>query len=532
MAPFGAVVLFLVAAATTAAFTWQDGLATFGDDSASYLTLAHWLAGSAGSPIVAEWAPYHTNFPPLFPLVLAWSGSLRDLHIAFGLVAVFGAAGTVLFYRFAATQVGERAALASTALFLLAPTAWISLKGVLSESLFLALCMASLLLQATRLATRRAGSLEWLAFGLLLACAALTRAVGIVLVVAYAAGLLWRLAIEHEKPAARELLPVLPVIVLLGLWYGLRPQPPVDSYRIAASWVIGSWLQSPADTLVGASKVFIDGWIRSFMADHDVPPVTRAVYSVLGVVAIGGALLRARRGHLDGRFAVLYLAVVFAWPFSADTTRRLLYPVIPLAILCIVDVVRTVLDGARWSGRRRALAATATAALPVLLSVPAVAMIVQRSLDTRPVIEGCPQRHRDISDYFGTVSLEEAEKLAVLEVTVLCGLQTLERVTPPASTILWTRPEYVALLGHRRAQAYYKRWSAAELADHLARASVPYVVVTQIDKTDLEGRAGPASALESIETEPVFTLSDGIFALYRPTRRAGERPSATGLRRY
>ena len=501
-----------------AAFTWQDGLATFGDDSASYLTLAHLFAGAAGIPMVAQWAPYHTNFPPLFPLMLAWSGGVRDMHIAFALVAVFGAAGSVLFYRFAATQVGERAGLASAILFLLAPTAWISLKGVLSESLFLTLCMASLLLHATRLSTRQAGILDWLAFGVLLACAALTRTIGIVLFVAYAAGLLWRLAFEKEKPSRRELLPALPVIALLGAWYGLRPQPPVDSYGVAASWVIGSWMQSPADTFVGALRIFMDGWIRSFMAGQDVAGAAKAVYAALGIVAIGGAISRARRGLLDGRFAVLYLVVVFAWPFSADTTRRLLYPVIPLAILCIVEAVRAMLDRARWFGRRRALAATAAAALPVLLSAPAIAMIGQRSADIRPVIEGCPQRHRDISDYFSTVNLEEAEKLAVLEATVLCGLQSLERVTPPESIVMWTRPEYVALLGHRRARAYYKRWSQADLADHIDRDKVSYVVVTQIDKTDLEGNASAAPALESMGTVPVFMLSDGIFALYRPAK--------------
>ena len=495
------------------AFDWQDQLATFGDDSASYLALAHYFAGASGSSIVAEWAPYQAHFPPLFPLLLAWTGAMRDLHIAFALVAVFGAAGVALFYRFAAGELGERAGLAAALLFLLAPTAWISLKGVLSESLSLTLCMASLLVHSRLSARSR--PLAWLAFGALLACVALTRAIGIVLVAAYVLWLLRRLVTEKRKPWPGELLAALPVMVLLASWYALRPLPPVDSYRVAASWVVGSWLQNPAGTLLGASRTFLDGWIRSFMADHDVSDAARIVYGALLAVAIAGASWRAWRGRLDAVFLVLYLAVVFAWPFSADTTRRLLYPVIPLAILCIVDLVLGVLDRAAWSGRRRTLAVAAVTALPMALGAPALAMIAQRSLDTRPVIEGCPQTHREIADYFWTVNYEDAEKLAVLEVTVLCGLQSLERVTPAASTIGWTRPEYVALLGRRRAQPYYNRASRAQLEADMARVKADYVIVTQINKTDLEGNAGPAPALESIAGEPVFQLSDGIFALYR-----------------
>jgi len=211
-----AAALFLATAASMVAFNWQDRLATFGDDSASYLALAHYFAGSAGSAVVAEWAPWQAHFPPLFPLLLAWSGALRDLHVAFAIVALCGAAAVVLFQRLAANELGEGAGWAAALLFLLAPTAWISLKGVLSESLFLALCMASLLVHS-RLCRARRDALEWLGYGILLACAALTRAIGIVLIASYLLWLLRQLAIEKRRPSPRELLPVVPVIVLLGL---------------------------------------------------------------------------------------------------------------------------------------------------------------------------------------------------------------------------------------------------------------------------------------------------------------------------
>ena len=116
------LVFFLCLAPLAIAFAWQDQIASFGDDSASYLTLAHYFSPS-GSPIVSEWAGYHANFPPLLPLLLALSGGVHNLGIAYVLVALLGAAGVALFYRYASLELGERGGLAAAVLFLLTTTA-------------------------------------------------------------------------------------------------------------------------------------------------------------------------------------------------------------------------------------------------------------------------------------------------------------------------------------------------------------------------------------------------------------------------
>src|SRR6476661_10981972 len=166
------LVFLLVVAAPICAFTWQAQLATFGDDSASYLTLAHYFSPS-GSAIVSQWAGYHSNFPPIFPMLLALTGGALSLHVAYALVAVCAAIGTALFYRYAALELGERSGIVVAVLFLLTATAWVSLKGVLSESLFLLVSVAALLFHETRIASRRPAVWEWLVLGALLACVAL-----------------------------------------------------------------------------------------------------------------------------------------------------------------------------------------------------------------------------------------------------------------------------------------------------------------------------------------------------------------------
>ena len=59
----------LLAGAAALAFSWQPGLATFHDDSASYLVMAQAFSPwHAASPAVAAQMPYE-KYPPLFPLL-------------------------------------------------------------------------------------------------------------------------------------------------------------------------------------------------------------------------------------------------------------------------------------------------------------------------------------------------------------------------------------------------------------------------------------------------------------------------------
>jgi hypothetical protein len=81
--------LLACVAALLVAFAWQPGLASIGDDSASYVVLAQAIAGS--NPAVAPWVGFHTHFPPLFPLLLVLTGGAWDLRLAHAAVALAAA---------------------------------------------------------------------------------------------------------------------------------------------------------------------------------------------------------------------------------------------------------------------------------------------------------------------------------------------------------------------------------------------------------------------------------------------------------
>jgi hypothetical protein len=243
------------------------------------------------------------------------------------------------------------------------------------------------------------------------------------------------------------------------------------------------------------------------------------------LLAIAGALVRTARNHLDGWFAILSLAVVFSWTFSPETTRRLLYPLIPLLILFAALAVRQLLGATKLAGRGLLLAQVALTALPILLCLPAILIIKEKALDRRAVMAGCPQAFREMTPYYTTLNIEGAEALARLEVMMLCGLQSLERVTPPGSVVMWARPEYVALLGNRPAAAYHYAWAPRDLAMEIKRAKVDYLVVSLLNKNDLEG--GLPKPMKGMQEEAyaqtVFASTDNVFVVKKIDRAALER---------
>ena len=90
------------------------------NDEVSYIALARMFA--SGEP----WAHHLATFPPLFPLLLAATGSAHDLLRAHVVVAAFALAALPLLYRFALGVLARRdAALAVVVAFLLTPAAWL-----------------------------------------------------------------------------------------------------------------------------------------------------------------------------------------------------------------------------------------------------------------------------------------------------------------------------------------------------------------------------------------------------------------------
>jgi hypothetical protein len=477
--------LMLIAAPLTLRFVWHPGLSSIGDDSVAYLTLAQWLAGTA-SPFVREWVPFHSNFPPLFPLLLAATGGAHDVlaaHVTVGVIAVLA---LPLFYRFAALQLGSaRAAAAVVLLFLLTPSAWTSTLAILSEPLFMVITLAVLHFHARRAAAANAPLRDGLILGVLLALAFLTRTAAIALIAAYGVHAAIAAVTARGKPRWPLALPLLPLAACAALWLLLRPPFEGENYGLGMRVVLDLLRDDPARLIFVGARGLASGWIASFAIQSDVHLVTRVVVVAAGLLAIGGAILRARRNALDGWYALASLAMLFLWFQQVDTTRRLLYPLLPVLFVHAAVFVRYLVGRMRPGIGARAMPAFVAAAIAIAC-VPALVMVQMRSLERAPLVPGFPHSYAGITEFYTALSVEGSRVVAAREVAVLVGLQALASDTPPDASVMWMRPDYVALLGNRRGVPWYYPPGLRGLAQALQRSRAKYLIVSTLYKADLK----------------------------------------------
>lgn len=174
--------LLLLAAIAVAAFRFTaiDRLATFGDDSVSYLLLAQcWSPWHATSAVIQE-ACAREHYPPLFPMVLAVFGASHDFLLAHRASVILFLSAVVALFFFVRQHIRwTPAALLIALLFGCAPLTWTQMLGINSENLFILLSLAALIVHHRLLEKREPDPRGGLLLGLIVGAMVLTRAIGI-----------------------------------------------------------------------------------------------------------------------------------------------------------------------------------------------------------------------------------------------------------------------------------------------------------------------------------------------------------------
>ena len=107
-----------------------------------------------------------------------------------------------------------------------------------------------------------------------------------------------------------------------------------------------------------------------------------------------------------------------------------------------------------------------------------------------------------MTQYYTSVSLTRGRIDAAQNAAVLAGLESLDRITPPGSRVMWMRPEYVAILGHRAGVPWYFGWDQAKLAREIRTTGADYVIVARLFKSDLAGKLADAFAAFTLVRPP------------------------------
>jgi hypothetical protein len=477
------IALLLVAAPLTAAFCWHTVLASLLDDSVSYITLARHLSPFHADPLLEPWTRYMAHFPPLFPLLLAVTGASDSFLAAHLVVGACAVAALVLTYAYANLELGSpRAGFLVALLFIATPGAWVSVLGILSEPLFLALSLAALIHHERR--AEKGGMRDAVVLGVLLAAACLTRAAGTALLAAYTVQVTLRAIGRRELPRLAALVPIAMTIALQLAWRALRPQPDHDVYAAVWGAVADRWLHDP-DVLRSAWDSLFGGWVATFTGESDVGASMRIAFGALGAFALAGAIGRARHNRLDGWYVLASGAMLFVYTFPESSMRRLVYPLVPVLLVHAGLAVRAAASRlAPRAGLRPLLVGWS---LAFLLTLPGTLLVASRSMDREPIVPGLGYSAASTSNYYATLNGALALYAAKQNVVTLAGLELARRATPPQSRVMWTRTEYVALLARRTAVPMYTRWDAGALARNILDSRTDYVVAARLYKSDLSG---------------------------------------------
>ena len=428
-----------------AAFVWQPTLATFADDSVSYLVMAQVFSPwQPASPAVTAAFAREAFYPPLFPAVLALAGAAHHIAWAHALTALLLAACLPLVYLLGVRWLEHRGAAATVVLCVaLLPALWVNAKGILTEPLFCLLLLMTFWVMDSGERTRaRLGLLA-----LLMVAMALTRTAALPMIAVYA---LWILTRRGMAPGVklRELGPVLAAVAAYGLWVLLRPAATEDNYaRIAldhGSVFLGakSPLAAIAASLLRQANAMAEGWIGSVLLYWmEGRPVRVVLAGGVGCLALAGLALRVRDGKPDGWMVAGYLALLLAWPFY-DQMGRFLFPVLPVLLLYAFLASTTL---ARALGRPQALGAGVLSVLLLSLTVPALAFIQQRSTAAGAV--------REIVDWYRTPGLDQARARAQVQLDLFADMDEIRKLTAAGDRVMWFAPSYLALLADRRGVA-------------------------------------------------------------------------------
>ncbi len=434
-------------AGACAVFVRQPTLATFADDSVSYLVMAQVFSPyQAASQAVAAVFSSEAIYPPLFPAVLALAGAAHDIAWAHVLTALILAACIPVAYVLGKRWLEDRRAAAlAVVCVVLMPAMWIHARGILSEPLFCLLLVGTLLVLA---AEGEGGSIVggarlWI-LALLMAAMMLTRTAALVMIAAY---VLWALTRWRYPFAARAraALPAVAALVAYLVWMLLRPAVTGESYaRIVVEH--GSAFLDAENPLVAVGASLLrqanavgEAWVGSLLLFWvEGRPIRTLLGGAVGCLALAGIALRLLAGKADAWMMAGYLATFLAWPFY-DQMGRFLFPVLPVLVLYAFWATTEAL---RRLGRPPVLGLGLVAILMLSLSAPALAFMLQRAQS--------PGRYTGIIDWYRTPDLAQASARAKLHLDLFADMEEIRNRTHPRDRVMWVAPAYLALLADRR----------------------------------------------------------------------------------
>ena len=368
------IVLILVAVHVLLAHLLMQPAPHTGGDNAGYLTLARSiLERGTYQDLYDPTEPKHTQYPPVFPLILAAASliglkswlALKYLTVAFSAVAV------AFSYLWIRKRGRPELAFGVAALLAVSPGVLELAHWELSDVPFWAMTMVAVYAW-DRL---RPGDYKLLALAIVMTVLAyFTRSAGLPLVVAVSAWLMWQ---KRWQDFAIFLLIFVPLAFFW--WYRAKTQGGVD--YVGQFWFVNPY--DPSQGRIGVGELLVrmkdNGWkylswhlpVLLFGAQKYVP-----ISILVVLLGVYGWAVRLRRPRISEFFLPLYIGLLLIWP-AVWSGERFLLPALPFILFYAGDAFVRVLRMTA-PATARLVPAVATGLL-VLLGVPQLSQATQLS---------------------------------------------------------------------------------------------------------------------------------------------------------
>ncbi|MBL6749268.1 MAG: hypothetical protein ISP90_02050 [Nevskia sp.] len=414
------------------AWTWTGQMGQFANDGPDYLMMAEHFA-SPGDAGVAAQAAAVSRFPPLYPLLLAWSGAAGDLHRVHAVTLAAFLLALVALWAWLRGE-GFAAREAATAVLLCAalPQSWLLGLTVQSEYLYL---LCSLLALALLGAWRRSARAEWLyAAALAVAAAVLTRTIGVALLVPLALAAL-------RAPRRSGAIALAIAVAPLAAWHLLHRS--AQSYQAQLEAIYGV---APLRHLAGQLQRELPALGGGFLDDFGAGPALAIAFGAFGAACVAGALWRAAHLADDAVYLAAYAAILCVWPFPEEASRFLwvIVPVLAVQpVLALTALRRTA--GGGFSLRRVALAATGA-----LLAAALVPALVRGAARVAAAADSPLPDARAYVSWYKADPAEAYEEVNA-EIVMARDLRQIQAQVPPQDCVLAVRPDLINFYARRKA---------------------------------------------------------------------------------
>jgi 4-amino-4-deoxy-L-arabinose transferase-like glycosyltransferase len=466
---------------------------TTANDDATYVLLSRSLRDGGYNSIHLVGAPVHTKYPPVFPAVLAGVSAVAGESIdAFAAMNIaLSVAALALIFAVARRLLPSAAALGALAMGASNSLLQRTTGTVMSEPAFLALIALTVWrLSRVPLTTRN--------IALACACAtlaALTRTVGATLILAVITFLLlerrWRSAAVFGGLIAL-------VFIAASLWLRSRAMPELAAdYITDAITTPNRAAPNPVAVVVGRVVANAPQYAGALLWGLSVPTIGGTMVDNLlwlAITAVGltaGLFLLWRRWRIVPVFAVIYGALILAWPWAIG---RFLIPLLPL--LAVAFLAGSYAFAERWGPR---VASAVVIALAVVIAITGLSRAALR-VATR---SQCDRAHAMVSP-----SCFNADQLAFFAAARYIGNQT-----PPTAIVMSANEGTFFHLANRRLMpvASINALPPDSGAVFLRRENVSYAVIGHVGFDNLPFSERLLSACNFLEPVAQFPPRTTVF---------------------